>query len=243
MRKTYVIAGCGGIGHALAELLARMLMSSPADLYLIDGKAVRTANLARQFGASDIGENKANALARKLSAIVGDNENLNIIPVPNYLEPCLEAAHDWLSVEDPTVFLCVDTAASRVCIEDMLCKHFRSFTLIAGGNAEFDGQATFGRREKGKTKQPLPTEVNPDIRAKSDGRTPSMIPCDEQQVSEPQLVIANAQAAICMLSLWYGQILNTPKRADRRFNYVTFNVQTPEVFPSIRPALQESTTT
>jgi len=232
--KTYVVVGCGGIGFALAPLVARMLMGTDSMLYLVDGKSVRSANLARQFEARDVGENKAIALARRLSETLGENTRLTIVPVAAYLEQTEQGAHTWLSEEDPTVFLGVDTAASRVCVEDILVERCRSFTLISGGNAEYDGQAVLTRRVNGKFKTPLPSDVTPDIRV-NDGRTPSLIPCDEAQVSEPQLVLANAQAALCMLGLWYGQVLNKPKR-DRQFNYVKFDMRLPEVFPTSRPA-------
>lgn len=233
--KTYVVVGCGGIGFALAPPLARMLMGTDSTLYLVDGKSVRSANLARQFEARDVGENKAIALARRLSDTLGSGTRLTIVPIAAYVEQTEKEAHVWLNEEDPTVFLGVDTAASRVCIENILVEKCRSFTLISGGNAEYDGQAVLTRRLHGKFKTPLPSDVTPDIRV-NDGRTPSLIPCDEAQVSEPQLVLANAQAALCMLGLWYGQVLNKPKR-DREFNYVKFDMRLPEVFPASRQAV------
>jgi hypothetical protein len=65
------LAGCGGTGAILAEHLARMISGYRLRclLFLVDGDAVEEANLARQqFLPEELGVNKAEALATRLSA-------------------------------------------------------------------------------------------------------------------------------------------------------------------------------
>jgi tRNA A37 threonylcarbamoyladenosine dehydratase len=231
---TYAIIGCGGIGYALAPIVTRMLMASQSSLYLVDGKTIRTANLARQFATTDVGQNKAEALADTCRRLIPIESPLKIHAVASYLEPATVEQHEWLQHDDLVVFLAADTKASRVAVERILDATDSNFTLIAGGNNEWDGQAVITRRHRKRYLDPLPSEVNPDL-LDNDGRTPSMIPCDEAAVSEPQLVIANVQTAVCMVGLWYSQVLNKPKKP---FNHVAFNMKTPEVFPSVRVALE-----
>lgn len=231
---TYALIGCGGVGYALAPTLTRMLMAAQSSFYLVDGKTIRTANLARQFASSDVGHNKAEALADTCRRLIPIESPLKIHAVASYLEPATADQHEWLKHDDLVVFLAADTKASRVAVERILDDTDSDFTLVSGGNNEWDGQAVITRRRKGKYLDPLPSQVNPNL-LENDGRTPSMIPCDELAVSEPQLVIANVQTAACMLGLWYSQVLNKPKRA---FNHVAFNMKTPEVFPSVRVALE-----
>ena len=230
--KSYAIVGCGGIGFALAPILARLLMATDSTLYLVDGKAVKQSNVTRQFGASAVGKNKAEVLERIVTDIQPESTRLRVAAVPCYLENDTKDMHGWLNDPDLTVFLCVDTAASRIAIEDIISTR-KDYTLVSGGNAEFDGQAIFSQKVKNKVKFRLPSEIDPDLRTRSDGRTPSMIPCDEAQVSEPQLVLANVQAALCMLSLWYNHTIGTDKKA-KKINFAAFDVRRPEVFPSWR---------
>lgn len=242
MTNDYVIIGCGGIGYHLAEPLARMLMPMPRSrLFLVDGKPVRRKNLLRQFGTDDIGRSKAECLAGHVRRVLReDDPNVSIVPVDAFVEPELLAHHEeWLSSQNPTIFVCVDNKPSRVYVEDLVEDRFRSCTVISGGNEEIDGQAVLFRRKNGRTVDPLPSEIDPDL-AEHDNQMPSSLPCDEATESEPQLALANMGAALAMLGLWYGQVLNTPDRADRRFNYARFNVSTPEIFPSTESAMAEA---
>lgn len=59
-----IIIGCGGVGSWLAPALC--LLTKPKNILLIDGDRLEKKNLNRQlFSDDDIGENKAEALARR----------------------------------------------------------------------------------------------------------------------------------------------------------------------------------
>jgi hypothetical protein len=68
------LIGCGGTGSILAEHLCRMISGFKIEcsLVLCDGDDVKEENITRQnFAAYEIGENKAQALAVRLSAQFG----------------------------------------------------------------------------------------------------------------------------------------------------------------------------
>ena len=87
-----VVVGCGGTGSHLVptlfQFLASKKLTEPSwnvpDLFLIDGDRVEESNLVRQkFTRSDLGKNKAEALAERYSTIWG----LNIFHIDQYIEP------------------------------------------------------------------------------------------------------------------------------------------------------------
>lgn len=66
--KNILVLGCGALGSWAAEIMAR---AGPSDLHLVDTAVVKPGILARQnFLLQDIGSNKAQALAGRLTAIV-----------------------------------------------------------------------------------------------------------------------------------------------------------------------------
>jgi len=68
--RQVLLIGCGGTGSILAEHLCRMISGFKLDCYLVlyDGDDVKEANITRQnFAAHEIGANKAEALALRLS--------------------------------------------------------------------------------------------------------------------------------------------------------------------------------
>lgn len=238
MRK-FAIIGCGGIGYRLAEELLRMLLpEGNAELYLIDGKDVRSKNLERQFGVTDVGVNKAEALANLIATrLLDENSTVRVIAVPHYFEDALLSQHqDWY-VNGVTVFSGVDNKPTRVYIDDKMSE-LKDVTYISAGNAEVNGQSTLYVKQNWKGQAPwdkLPSELHPDLHDFEDGRMPSEIPCDEIVQSEPQLALANMGAAWSAMSLWYGQVVLTPAD-NRRFNEATFSIKEPHVSPLIATA-------
>lgn len=84
IRKTRVlVAGCG-IGSTIAEALVRVGFEH---MTLIDGDSIEAHNLNRQdFTAADVGKPKAEALARRLSAI--------------YPSASIHAYKEWLNIQN-----------------------------------------------------------------------------------------------------------------------------------------------
>lgn len=234
---TYVIVGCGGVGYAVAEPLTRMLVGSSDRLILIDGKTVKESNLSRQYDTRVIGTNKATALRSKLLNLVPESSQLSIEALPYYLEEFnLKDHNEWLTAKHLVVFVAADSKASRVLCETVL-EERKSFILISGGNHELDGQASITIKKNGVLLTPLPSTIHQDL-LENDGRTPSMIPCDEAAVSEPQIVVVNMLVAAAMLSFWYSTVVNP---SNCKFNYVNINIGSPEIFPSIKPVTEQRT--
>lgn len=239
MIKNYVIIGCGGVGTRIAEPLLRMILPiKNARLILVDGKDVRSHNLLRQFGASDIGINKAEALARHLRSLIHPDSSIEITAIPYYVEREFLAYHRaWLQLDELVLFNGVDNKPSRILLEDLITTEFAGECfMISGGNEEVHGQATLAHVKNRKVLSPLPSHIDPEVAEFNDTRMPSQIPCDELTESEPQLAIGNMGTAWTALGLWYSQVVNRPTREDRRFNYAHFDARTPEVFPKIRTA-------
>lgn len=234
--NTYVLVGCGGIGYHMADSLVRLLRTlEDTELVLVDGKRVLNKNLARQYGVSDVGSFKAELLAEKLtSSLIGPEDTLRITAVTSFIENDNLDTHLWAEADTLTVFSGVDNNASRIVLEDIMADR-DEMTLISAGNHYVDGQAILCRKRSGKYLDPTPSELDPEI-LDNDGVMPSEIPCDEEVASAPQLALANSQAGLAMLSLWYSQVLNDPEEG-KEFNYVTFNVSEPHLSRFKRPAL------
>ena len=239
MQETFVVLGCGGTGYALAEPLLRLLLPrAGAELWLADGKAVRSANMHRQFGLTDVGLNKAEALARHVRRLLPAGAGPVVRAVPQYFESGTLTAHrEWFDAPRLTVFGCIDNNAARVDVEQLLTRR-RDVVYLDGGNEEWHGQATLYRRSRGRALDPLPSEINPELLA-HDGRLASRIPCDETTAASPQFVLANMGSAWCMLSLWLALCSADPVRADAH-NYASFDSRLPIVKASRRPALRDA---
>lgn len=66
------IIGCGGVGSWLAAAMVRL--SEPENVTLVDGDTLEEKNLDRQlFNAEEIGQNKAEALARRYGCRANGN--------------------------------------------------------------------------------------------------------------------------------------------------------------------------
>lgn len=228
---TLCLIGCGGIGYQIHEQLARLADPATMRLVLIDGKTVGPHNIYRQHTGSAIGRNKAEVLAESVKTIA---PNLTVIPIPEYISEETVKTWGWWRDDNMVVFSGVDNNRTRVMLEELLDRRKRA-VLISGGNDEFAGQAVLWRRESHKDILPKPSDIDPDILLDL-GRAPFEIPCDEVQVSLPQLPLANRLVADAMVMLWWSQVLHTPKKA---FNYITFDVRVPHMSTWNRPALRD----
>lgn len=193
--RRVVLIGCGGTGGILAEHLARMIagfrLGERAALALVDGDVVTEANVGRQsFYQGEVGLNKAEALAFRLSAQLG----LEIAALPGFVT----AADRTALLAEPTTLTitATDSLASRRLVAGL-----SPALWLDAGNDFSKGQAILGTTHEPEklagafesfVRKPLVT-VLPDVaalnpallargRKKAEAPTPSCaaMPYDEQ---------------------------------------------------------------
>ena len=121
-RIAVLLVGCGGTGSALADVLARLAYHSATSggpelvLVFADGDTVEPKNIGRQrFGLGDVGQNKAQVLAARYSALFG----LNIAAVPQLLRPD-QIAQSEHGCTYGILVGAVDTATGRQALTKLL---------------------------------------------------------------------------------------------------------------------------
>lgn len=148
-----ILVGCGGTGSHLAQAIGAMLWHLQAkgkpvpDVTCIDGDYVEMGNVGRQrFCAAEIGRNKATTLANRLNAAYG----LKTRAIPKHLT--VETYRQWFGryVQDDSRLIigCVDNAAARLAIANIIGSEFGRTWWLDCGNAEFNGQILIGNRCK-----------------------------------------------------------------------------------------------
>ncbi len=134
--RSVALIGCGGTGSILAEHLARMIAGYRlgCELTLWDGDRVERANIARQnFARHEIGANKAEALALRLSGQFG----LTIAARGRHVD-----RHETM----PTglVITCTDTLHSRRIVAERSAVALCPREWLDVGNELHHGQAVLG---------------------------------------------------------------------------------------------------
>ncbi len=191
------LIGCGGVGSWLAPSLC--LLRKPEDIVLIDGDKLEKKNMNRQlFSESDIGSNKAFALADRYSCDSMDEY---------YAAGLMEHDRtDWL-------FCCADNNPCRNAVLQS-CDQYGCSAIIAA-NETTSSEAYYYRRSwregplDPRVYYPeLGTDHSGDPRAEAIGCT------GEAQEQNPQLVTSNAMAAALAAHLFVLWALKAP-RLDR----------------------------
>jgi molybdopterin-synthase adenylyltransferase len=126
-----LLVGAGGLANPAALYLAG---AGVGRLLIADGDALETSNLHRQIGfrQSDIGDNKAEALAEQLRAL---NDAVQVTAHPHY------ADEDWLHEVVPGVDVvldCSDNFATRALV-NAACVAARK-PLVSAAAIRFSGQ-------------------------------------------------------------------------------------------------------
>lgn len=152
--QTIVIYGVGGTGSRIVPALAQLMSKMPTlinpEMILVDFDVVETKNLDRQnFAASDVGKNKAEALAARYSKAF----NVKITPITvaagtkEYLE-ALQMFGVYERLAAPSLhIIAVDSAnARREIIKSAMqmqvsCAH--SSVVIDCGNEDIFGQVGY----------------------------------------------------------------------------------------------------
>jgi len=233
----FLVIGAGGIGYHLVEPLVRFLNYQQTEwcVTVVDGDTVETGNLSRQHVSSAVGRNKAEVLAETVNQRIDPKNPVQFIA--RFLSPgtVVDSRFSSLIKSGVTFFVCVDNNATRVFVEQLCCS-LNSAAMISGGNDEYRGQAQLFVRSKGKNMTPLPSEVNPEILDLD--QFPDEIGCDQQVVSEPQLIFTNNMVASSMLNLWFSQIWRSDTKT--RVNEVCTNIIAASAFPYDRKSLVSS---
>lgn len=128
--------GVGGTGSLVARDLPKLLIHTNSEMVLIDGDIVEEKNMVRQaYQQHDIGENKANALAKKINTFYG-----NICEsVDHYItkDEILELLKKY-EQHIPVLIGCVDNNKTRILLEHTF-KQLDECIYIDSANSEYEG--------------------------------------------------------------------------------------------------------
>ena len=189
------VLGCGGTGSHIAAGLARLQIAVqsldgkfPA-VRLCDPDIVELPNVGRQlYGRSDIGVNKATALANRINLNYGFEWTASDVDGTSHLN-----------------IVCVDSRRARHAIYAKSASTYRRNHYIDCGNEASTGQVILGGSEL-----PLPNKAFPTLtdRRLKDDNTPS---CSLAEALEHQELFINQAIATYALQLvWsifrYGNV-------------------------------------
>jgi len=221
-----LVIGCGGTGSYVIPNLVRLLANSktPTCLTLADADTVEDKNLLRQnFIKSDVGKNKAEALACRYSAAFGTQIQF----IPKYLESAdsIVAALNGASVNNvkfgnaiPLIVSCVDNIKSRRFMVDALQRSYPySGYLIDCGNEDVAGQVLLSHISSqldvaaAPYRTPHIFEVFPELSERlSTDKLASELSCAEMAESSNQFGFVNLNAATIALNFIYDLVLGNP---------------------------------
>jgi len=134
-----LVIGAGGLGNPAALYLAGAGLSQ---ITLVDGDALETSNLHRQIGfrETQVGDNKAEALAEQLRAL---NSDVNVAAHPMFADASLL---DALVPQATVVLDCSDNFATRALVNRACVTH--RVPLVSGAAIRLEGQlAVFDFRQ------------------------------------------------------------------------------------------------
>jgi PRTRC genetic system ThiF family protein len=224
--QNILVVGCGGTGSYIIPNLARIVANSktPVCLTIADADVVEEKNLLRQnFIKSDVGKNKAEALAKRYSSAFG----IQVQYLAKYLEKPddIASALRGASVSNmnygntvPLVISCVDNIKARKVIVDALVAAYpHGAYLVDCGNEEQTGQVLLSVITDNKVastgvyRTPHIFEVYPELteRLKTD-KFASELSCAEMAESSPQFGFVNLNAATIAMNFIYDLINKNP---------------------------------
>lgn len=200
MKKIKII-GVGGIGGYLIEPLSRYLnhTQNEVEVTVYDGDTYEEKNKNRQ--RFSLYENKAQHTVKILK---DEFPRIHFRFKSEYLtdKNVISAIR-----ENDVVFLCVDNHATRKLVSDR-CEELDNVTLISGGNDYTDGNVIVYIRKDANdvTKSPTqlhskianPTDENPGLKKQERSG------CEEESVSNPQLLFTNLAIASAMCNCYYA---------------------------------------
>lgn len=195
MKYVFVIVGVGGTGSLLARDLPKILINLYDNkILLVDGDIVEEKNMERQsYQKHDIGEYKADALAKKMNTFYGNVcSSLPIFITKNEL--VMELSENYKGYI-PVIIGCVDNDKTRMLLEDTF-KELCDCIYIDSANSEYEGNIYVVK----KRKEVIEGAIRSDsYKLKSDVH-PSEKSCEEQAAAgNTQFLITNLQMASSLL--------------------------------------------
>jgi len=223
-----IVLGCGGTGSHAVPNIIRLLLGIEERLLpevcLIDGDSVEQKNILRQnFIQMDLGENKAEVLARRYSSAFG----IPITTISSFSDnKNNELAKQIKNTNSVCIIGCVDSHNGRRHIRSTI-RRFKKKDIIwiDSGNEEKSGQVVMGYRAtddtdiikldniaKNKTGMfslPYVTDVYSEI-AKSKDKPRSELSCDVLSNVKPQTMMVNVTAANMILNYYNALLYQVP---------------------------------
>lgn len=140
-----VLVGCGGTGSALAKIIARMIyamqssgMRTPDKITFVDPDVVELKNVGRQaFAPADVGQYKAEILARRFSLALG--LQIRAVTAP-FSASTFESSYAYHH-RNKLILGAVDNAAARHAISMV-----KNAVWIDAGNHRESGQVIIGNQ-------------------------------------------------------------------------------------------------
>lgn len=211
------VIGVGGTGSHLVEALGRLLSyheNGTRSITLIDGDSYEEGNMERQlFDSEFLNQNKATAMARRLAfAEVNTYQQYvnrgRFASIINDISPNVE--------ENILVITSVDNHRTRFDILNAL-EDRPNVVVVNPGNALYSGHVMVWAKVNGEQKMVHPFDRYDDIRNPTD-QIPGFGGCQAEAVSQPQLIIANAFAAVLVLNLVSSILNDVPVFDEVHFN-------------------------
>lgn len=222
IKPHFYLVGCGGTGGFCLETLARLLLDTDATVDVYDGDRVEAKNLKRQnFAVADLGKNKAQVLADRLTENLPENIQINVHP--EYLTTNL--ATDWALLPDnetPIVISAVDNIATRRLINGAVADLARVRPVIAldsgchdqGGQVVVWSNKPAVKQDLTKTSEvtlqsmlALLPEID-KIESSRDENPGLVTDCADESNSKPQAMMANIFAGNLLASLAFDMSQN-----------------------------------
>lgn len=209
--KHVFVVGAGGIGSHLAEPLTRLLAyheKGTKNLNIIDGDFYEEKNRIRQLFSADLnGLNKSEATIKRLANSLGyTQEDCPYKSIPSFIDRikfCEIIGEQKVNLREDLilVIMAVDNHATRkdiiLALESYPLEN-QNFVYISGGNGYANGQVMVYAKVRGKSltgAHPFDKYADlkyPDDHIPGDG-------CQDEAPSTPQLITANAAAAMGIL--------------------------------------------
>lgn len=203
--RAIFIVGVGGTGGLLVPKLAKMLINTNIDLWLIDGDTVESKNVERQpYQDFNTGEKKATALARKVMSCY----DVNTIEFPFYLtENEIRKIIIQKAYSESVIIGCVDNHSTRILLENQF-KQQKNCIYIDSANGEEDG-SIFIAKHTDKIQGDLRSDLFPEIKQAKDHPTGTCQAAIEK--GNFQQMVTNDLMANSIAKLVYMWLLNDLK--------------------------------